>query len=186
MAANNNIEYLSQTQILQNVYDNQTSRLRTDAAFSGNIDAEINVELDAANDSVAIGDGTNTVTITPVGPKKALDVYLANDSFNVTVDNEVVAIPSGLSTGLRATRFTVTDVPLKVPPTALTGRNSLSIRVLGVNTVYFGNSTVVSTTGYPKFQYEEIIADLKDNSAVEIYLVCEAGKTCEVAVFEIA
>lgn len=93
---------------------------------------------------------------------------------------------SGLSTGMRTTAFMVTDVPQAVPSTAFVNRNTMSVRVWGANTVFFGSSTMDYTNGYPKNQFEEISMDIKDNAAVELYAVCAPGLTCEIRIIEVA
>jgi hypothetical protein len=94
--------------------------------------------------------------------------------------------PSGLHTGLRTTAITVTDSPQKIPATPLPNRNSISIRVIGSNTVYFGDSSVTTSNGYPKFINEELSMDVTDSNAVAIWAVCSTGQTCQIRIIEIA
>lgn len=156
---------------------------------------------------------SGTVTATPTGTQdvnilSSVELEIKNDvgnpvpvsgigNFNVTqatgtslhtvVDSgSITANPVGLKTGLATSQLTVTDVAQKVPTSDLTNRNVLSIRILGSNTVYFGNSTVTTPTGYPKYQYEEIVMDVQDKPAVDIWAICPAGQTCVIAIMEIA
>ena len=92
----------------------------------------------------------------------------------------------GLSTALKTTAITVTDVAQKVPATALVGRNSMSLRVIGTNDVYFGASNVTSSNGYLKKQYEEIALDITDNNAVAVWAVCATGLTSQIRILEVA
>lgn len=173
---------LDSSQVLQHSFDDATGSLRTTATATV-VGGDISVEMSNTEDSVAIGTPTDLFTSTDIGAKVALDVNVAN-----TIS--ATAVPGGLSTNLKTTRVIVSDVPQKVPGSALANRNTLSIRVLGAPTVYFGSSTVTNSTGlnpgYPKFQYEEIFADVKDNSAVEFWAVCDTGLTCEIVIMEIA
>jgi hypothetical protein len=50
-------------QVLRAAFDDATGRLKTDATFTG----ELSVALDAANDSVAIGDGVDTMAVNEDG-----------------------------------------------------------------------------------------------------------------------
>lgn len=144
------------------------------------MNAELNVELSASvGDTVGLqsSDGSQTATYTDNSEKTGLDV---------NVLNQLETQPTGLSKSIKNTVMTITETAQKVPTTALLDRNTMSIRVMGANTVYFGGSDITPSTGYPKFQYEEIIADVKDNPDVFIWAVCDSGKTCEVRILEIA
>lgn len=173
---------LSQEQILQRTFDETTDKLRTDASFSGSFEGDLDVEIDAAdgdNISLANPDGSKRVGVTtdPDNNKNGLDV---------NVINQLRSEPTGLNTAIKTSAIFVTDVPVKVPSVALVDRNTMSIRVMGADTVYFGGYLVTVNNGYPKFQFEEIIADIKDSTAVDIWAVCETGKTSELRIMEIA
>lgn len=56
-------------QVLRYSFDDDTNSIRTNATFSGSV----TVDLDQADDSVAIGDGTELYTGTDVGPSHAID-----------------------------------------------------------------------------------------------------------------
>ena len=171
------ITQLDYQQVIRRVYDEANDQLRTGANITVSGSGGLDVIISDLNDSVALGDGNgNLVGVTDINGENGLNVNILGGEFTA----------SGLKTGLKTTRMTITDVRTAVPNTSLSNRNGISIRVLGTNTVYFGNNTVTSVNGYPKFQYEEIILDAKDTAAVVIYAVCEAGKTCDIAVLEIA
>ena len=149
-------------------------------AISGDVLVDIRAE---DGDSVKISDGTNAVTTTTVSAKHGLDVAIVAGGVTGTLQ------PQGLSTALRQKHVTITDVATKIPATALTDRNTMTIRVIGANTVYLGSSTVVSTLGhadggYPKYQNEEFAVDIQASAAVDLYGICETGKTCIVAILE--
>lgn len=171
---NPNRSNLSAEQIFQRAFDESTDKLRTDASVNAEITGDVYIEVDAADgDNVAIGDGTKTASITTVGSKNGLDVNVINDlNFEM----------AGMSNGIYAWRQTVTDSssPIEIPASFTT--KSITIRVLGTSVVYFGGVSVTDLTGYPKFQYEELIADIDTESDAQIYVVCAAGQTSELAI----
>lgn len=113
------------------------------------------------------------------------DVNVVNTP-NVNVVNQVTITPTGLQTDLSSQSVTVTDVATKIPTTALAGRNGISVRVWGTATVYFGDSAVTVGQGYPKMQYEEIVLDITDSPAVDLWGICASGQTCDVRIIQIA
>lgn len=115
------------------------------------------------------------------GDKVAADVNVIGGSISGTFE------PTGLSHNVKTSVMMVTDTPALVTPAPLADRNAMSIRVWGTNTVYFGESPLLtSATGYPKLTMEELALDIKDNVAMEIWAVCETGKTSELRVLELA
>lgn len=208
---NPNRSNLDQTQILQRSFDESKDRLRVDANINidsatiivetdyntdsmaigdpststllhVNTDGSINADvvLNANSDSIRLGDGTNLNTMTTVGSKKGIDANIIGGSVTGTLN------PTGLSNGLKTQRMIITDVPQQVPTTPLTGRNTMSVRILGTNIVYLGNSTVTSAAGYPKYNKEEIVMDIQANPSVNLWAVCDTGLTCEIAIMEIS
>jgi len=120
-------------------------------------------------------------TGTVIGDKVAADVNLLGGIVSGTFE------PTGLKTALKASIHLVTDVPSKITPVPLANRNAVSIRVWGSETVYFGHNALISSaTAYPKTTLEELALDIKDTNAVEVYAVCEPGKTSELRILEIA
>lgn len=120
-------------------------------------------------------------TGTVIGDKVAADVNLIGGVVSGTFE------PSGLRTALRSSVHIVTDVPTLITPSPLADRNAVSIRVWGAETVYFGHTPfITSSTAYPKTTLEELALDIKDTVAVEVYAVCEAGKTSELRILEIS
>lgn len=169
---------LDSGQIIKAVYDESSNKIRVDAEVTLPDNQEI--VISHVDDSIRIGDGTKFATATQVSSKVGLDVNLIGGivSGNFT--------SSGLSTGLKTQTITVTDTATKIPSVSLENRNSMSIRIWGTNIVYFGSSDVTSANGYPKRQYEEVIIDIKDNSEVELYAICDTGQTCELRILEVA
>ena len=168
-----NISKLDPGGVLKAAFDDSTQALRTTAA-------PVELAIDAATDSIRIGDGTKLTTTTTVGSQVGLDVNLVGGVVSGNFSQ------SGLMNGMRTTSIIITDTPSPIPLIPLLNRNTLSARVWGSATVYFGNSSVNALNGYPKKQYEEISMDVKDNAAVELYAVCDTGMTCEVRVIELA
>lgn len=178
---------LDPTQIMQLAFNQSIDRIRVDSNASISFAGAIQVDITAASgDNIALAnsDGSKLVDIETVGGKNGLDV---------NVLNQIESSPVGLSTNIRTTWVTVTDTRAALPPTPLANRNAISVRVIGTPTVFFGDSTVTgnnglspSTDGYPKFQYEEMFADIRDNASVELYGICSASQSCVVAIIELA
>lgn len=181
---------LDANQVIKQAYDEPNKRIRVDAVVTASIgevkiidsdnnelqinpDGSINtnVVIDASSDNIAISDGTNTLVINPDG------------SINAGISGTIN--PSGLSTALKASRLTVTSVATQVPATALTGRNTMSVRILGDKDIVFGDSTVTFATGYPKYQFEEMVLDIQTNPTINLWAICNTGNTCELAILEI-
>lgn len=172
---------LDANQVLPAAFDDSTGKLRVDAQVTSNIAGPVEIIIDQASDSIRLGDGTDLVTATAVGSQVGLDVNVVGGVVSGTFS------PTGLSTGLKFTKVTVTSTPTKVTPAPLVNRNGITIRVWGDFTVYFGaDNTVSSATGYPKMTKEEIALDIKENSNVELWVVCASGQTSEIRVFEVA
>lgn len=182
MALNPTPSLLDPGQIIKRVFDKDNDAIRTDASVS--IVGDIQVDISAAdgdNISLNSADGTMPVGVTAVGGQNGLDVNIIGGVVSGTFS------PTGLTIGMATTLITITDVATPIPGSPLTNRNGLSARVMGTNTVYFGNSSVDSASGYPKFQFEEITIDIRSmTSNTELYGICESGKTCDVRVFEVA
>jgi hypothetical protein len=169
---------LDSRQIFQRAFDESNDRLRTDTVVNANFTGEMMVDVRASDgDSVLVSDGTKNAGVTTVNGQNGLDVNVLNN---------IGVATAGLKTGLKTTKQIITDVATQIPAVALANRNTISIRILGTSTVYFGEDTVTSAAGYPKFQYEEMVADITDNPSVSIWAVCAAGETCEVRILEIA
>lgn len=180
MALNPLPSLLDPGQIIKRAFDGTEDRIRVDATATFTPSGPLEVSIDQADDTIAIGDGTDLFTGTTVGSSHAID---ANIVGGVVSGNFSQA---GLSIGIKTTTQTITDVAVPVPLTSFVNRNTMSVRVWGAATVYFGDSTVVYTSGYPKRQFEEISMDIKDNVAVELWAVCAPGQSCEVRIMEIA
>jgi len=173
----NNLDF---TQILQRVYNESNHTLRTEATATV-VGSAQEVIISHVDDSIRLGDGTQLVTATADGfGRVGLDVSIVTGVITGSVSI------TGQSVKLKTQAFFVSDTPTKIPATSLVDRNSISIRVIGTDVVYFGDSSLSTSNGYPKYRYEEIILDIKDNVGVELYVVCESGKSSEVRILELA
>lgn len=65
---------LDSSQVLPRVFDEANGRLRVDANATLSTSGQLEVILDHTEDSVRLGDGTNYITSTVSGGKRALDV----------------------------------------------------------------------------------------------------------------
>lgn len=141
---------LDYNQVIQQVYDEAQDRLRTDATFSGTIDAELEVEVDAADgDNIALAneDGSKKVTVTTVGSKEALDVNVVNSSDSAgtlnTFYNEITSLGSGSLTTIGGFTALGDSKLLKI---SVSGTNiasyqvELNASVIDKRRTYFGNS----------------------------------------------
>lgn len=95
--------------VIKMVYDPPTESLKVLATISI---GSVSVDLDAATDSVRLGDGTLLNTLTNVGGKNALDVNIAGGSLSIIMDHSEDSVRLGDGT----TFFTSTTIG---PKTAL-------------------------------------------------------------------
>jgi len=161
--------------VLQHAYDETTQSLRTTATIDTS-GGDVEVAINHLEDSVRLGDGTDFFTSTIIGSDRALDVYISGGT--------LVAQIGGLDGPLNNDTIPVTDTATKIPASALLDRETITIRILNQNTVYFGDSGVTSSNGYPKYRREEIVLDVTD--ALDVYAICESGKTNELRFIELA
>lgn len=92
--------------VIKQVYDPPTESLKVLATISI---GSISVDLDAATDSVRLGDGTVLNTITTIGAKNAIDVNIAGGSLDLAISHTDDSIRLGDGTVL----FSGTTVGLK-------------------------------------------------------------------------
>ena len=137
MALNPKPSALDQDQIIRRVFDGDNDKLRVDATVSLEPGT---LSLDSTTDSVTIGNdaGIHT-TITTVGPKKALDVNVAND-VNLVIDATNDSIAIGDASGNLATVTTVgaklgldvnviNEIPIVID--GLSGGLSITTKLIG-------------------------------------------------------
>lgn len=80
-------------QVIKYAFDEASQRLRTDAVLSS---GSVDVIIDQTTDSIRIGDGTNLVTATVIGPDVGLDVNVLNDlTVDITHTNDSVRLGDG-------------------------------------------------------------------------------------------
>lgn len=171
---------LDAAQVLQGAFKESTGELRVAANVTANIAGAQEVVISHVDDSIKIGNGAILAGVSAVG---------ADNGLNVKVLNQLEVTPQGLSVGIQNTVITVGTTPTKIPAVPFANRNSMSVRVWNLADtaviIYFGKSTVTTANGYPKGHGEEVILDVQDNAAVELYAVVAAG-TAEVRVLELA
>lgn len=73
---------LDQNQILQRAFDESKDRLRVDLEATVTM-GQLEVAISHVDDSIRLGDGTNLVTATVVGPDVGLDVNVIGGSITV-------------------------------------------------------------------------------------------------------
>lgn len=156
-------------------------RLKTDAVVTATFIGPQEVLINQVDDSVAIGDGSLLFTGTTIGPSHGLDVNVLNSlSITGTTNTNI----NGLAT-FQTSQYTVGTSAVQLTPTPLSGRSSMSIKVITTqnNIVYIGNSSGVTTsTGYPLFNGDSLQLDL--TSAHVVYAIASAASQT-VAVMEI-
>lgn len=123
---------LDQTQILQRAFDETKDRLRTDGTFTGTIEAEVSVEIDAAdgdNIALASGDGSKIVDVTANNELATSDdeTHTKLDTGNASlasIDGKLtapLAVTGPLTDAeLRATAIPISAATLPLPTGAAT------------------------------------------------------------------
>ena len=93
---------------------------------------------------------------------------------------------SGLKTAFKVTVMTITDIAQKIPTTALTARNSFTVKSEDeTNNVWIGNSDVNdTTTGWALEPLDYLNFDVTNN--IELWAVCSSGKTAQIRILELA
>lgn len=92
----NNLKHLDANQVLRSVYDVDNNRLRTDASLSASI-GTIEVVIDHVNDSIKIGDGTNTVDVTTNNELKVSDAEALAELQDISAQLGGIATPTILN-----------------------------------------------------------------------------------------
>lgn len=139
---------LSANQVLTQSFDESKDRLRVDAEITASIDADLQVEIDAAtgdNIAIANADGSKKATITTLSGKNGLDVNILNfEPGNLTTTySEINSLASGSLT-IIGTYTALGDCRLKKIVVSGTNIATYSIYVDAViidkARTYFGNS----------------------------------------------
>lgn len=173
-------------QIIKDAYDEATQEFRVRAQITANIAGAQEVIISHTDDSIRLGDGTDLVTTTTVGPDVGLDVNVIAGSFTGEFTQ------TGLKVSGRNTTMDVSDVAITLPAAPLTARNSLSLTNLStVDTLYIGFASNVTpdralgtTAGWEVGPNEGFNLDIQDN--ILIYGITEAGKTVRIKIMELA
>lgn len=99
---------LDANQVLKQSFDESQDRLRVDAAITVD-NVTLDVQLDQANDSVSIGDGTTLYTGTTVGSDHGLDVNIIGGTVTANIQtagqifnnyNEILSVANGVTTNI--------------------------------------------------------------------------------------
>lgn len=159
----------------------------------GSIDANVIVDGYTGTDNVmAVGTEDGSLTGIKHAAKIGSDKNLRVKDETALSELQVISVKldelqfNGLSQALKNSTQTVTSTSSLVTPSPLAGRNTLIIRNNGTFPVYFGDSTVTINTGYPKGPGEELVIDLQDNVNVQLWAVCETGRTVNLRILEVA
>lgn len=132
MAINPNRTQLDQQQLLQRAFDEVNDRLRTDATFSGDIDVDLTVEINAADGDSVLTVGTEDGTLTGVQ-----HVVKVDSNKNLIVkDVDVVTALATSNTTLAAllSELNQKTEPSDVQNTRLLSSATDSVSVPGVST----------------------------------------------------
>lgn len=186
------VSKLDHSQILPASFDDATGELRVKANVVSNIANPQEVIISADDDSIKIsgrGGVVDTFTATHIGADVGLDVNIINDT-PLSVSGEFT--PSGLRTAGRNTTRLIIDSVAAIPLIPLVDRNSLTVTNLDpVETIYVGfdtsvtaDSVVGTTSGFRLQPGESFSIDITDE--VEIYGICETGKSAKVIITELA
>lgn len=143
---------LDSGQVIQQVFDESTDSLRVNANVTANIDADLGVEIDAADgDNIAIAneDGSKKVTVTTVASKNALDVNIVGGVVSGTAATQLSSYDeiTGLASGIEQTIVSFTAAAdCKLVKIDVSGTNiatydvRLNSSLIDRKRTYFGNS----------------------------------------------
>lgn len=136
--------------VLRYAFDDATNSIRTNATFSGSV----TVDLDQADDSVAIGDGTTLYTGTTVGPDHALDVNVVQS-----------VLPSGAAT---ASAQATGNASLSSIDTKLTTVNTRPLDASTDNVAISDNTNTASVTAEGRLNVASIAIFTKPYDAITV------------------
>lgn len=113
----------------------------------------------------------------------------AKQDDQITELQEIKEILGSATVAIKSATAIVTDTATKIEilPGTLPNRRAISIRVMGVDEIYFGDSVTATVAGgYPKFEREELTLTVDKNAAVTVWGICKPGKTSEIRILEVA
>lgn len=100
----NNLKGLDANQVLRSVYDDAKNTLRVSIVDGSSGGGSFEVIINHVDDSVRLGDGTNFLTSTTIGPKVALDTNIINtidiEDIDATKDNIAIRDSAGDELGI--------------------------------------------------------------------------------------
>lgn len=166
------------SQVIQNVYNQAENRLMVDADITAVIPGGIQVNINSADDSIAIANSSGTpLTINPDGS--------INVNSETTISGPVDTKEQGLNS-FQTSQYSIGTSAVQITPTPLTNRSSVSLAIIASPNVpiYIGNSSSVTiNTGYPLYNGNTIELDLTTSGNIWA-ITTVAGQT--VAALEIA
>ncbi len=157
---------LDANQVLKRSFDDATDRIKVDAQVTATI-GTVEVAIDAANDSIRLGDGTDLANVTSAGELNVLstaqpgtdigDVTVNNGSGasavniqdggnSITVDGSVIANPT-VSTTATITSVTVTNASTTIL-VSNSNRKRFSIYNDSGAIIYVAMAATASTTSF--------------------------------------
>lgn len=169
---------LSQENVLRDVHDPVNQVLRTNAVLEG---GTVEVSLDAADDSIAIGNNTGT-NFLAVNSDGSINV---NTSGSSTITGTVTSNEAGL-TAFQTSQYPIGLSAVQLTPTPLPNRSSVSIRVIAAPNVYVyigNNNSVTTSSGYALTNGDSLQLDL--TPAGQIWAITGTA-TQTISVLEIA
>lgn len=107
------VTLLDSSQVIQYVYDESTQSLRTTATATI-VGGDLTVDTSHLEDSMRLGDGTNFLTSTTVGPKVGLDVSVINGDLEVDLSHTDDSVRLGNGTNFLTTTTVGSVVSLDV------------------------------------------------------------------------
>lgn len=139
---NNYLSTRDGMQVLRAAFDDNTKRLRTDSTFTGSV----SVDLDAADDSVSIGDSTGT-NFLAVNPDGSINVgnFPATQDVNVVSSVEIeIKNDAGNPIPVTATDFDIRDLNASQDNVAISdGTDTLQVNADGsINTQIEGEVSI--------------------------------------------
>lgn len=110
------------------------------------------IVISHTDDSIKLGDGTDTVTVTAVGAKKALDVNVAD----LAIDHVYDSIKVGDGTATVGTTTQAGVVALNVLPLASSAPQAVRLDEVSSSITYVGRAAVGTATSAASWQVQRI------------------------------
>ena len=158
----NNLKGYDANQVLRSVFDVDKNTLRVSIIDGSSGGGSFEVVISHLNDSIRLGDGTNFITSTTIGPKTGLDVSVVNEidisDLDASKDNVAIRDADGDELAINPDG----SINVSTTPSGTVGNrfNEVSSVAAGVLTTVlsftatsFGHLTQVSASGDNKAEY---------------------------------